>query len=118
MKVNVEVLECTSRTKLEFRLTKDYIDIDAEGLFCNKKRKTQITLETDQAKKTKVEAEVKQEATSLQEVSENLRDRKLEDISISGHNTGCATSPDDYLEKIKLFYVTVRVFTKCWPPKF
>ena len=72
MKVNIEVLECTSRTKLEFRLTKDYIDIDAEGLFCNKKRKTQITLETDDnAKKAKVEAEVKQEVTSLQEVSEN-----------------------------------------------
>ena len=72
MKVNIEVLECTSRTKLEFRLTKDYIDIDAEGLFCNKKRKTQITLETDDnAKKAKVEAEVKQEVTSLQEVSKN-----------------------------------------------
>ena len=60
MSVVVEILECQSRNKLEFKMTKEYIDIDAEGLFCNKKRKTEIKLaeQVKAPKKPKVEEEV------------------------------------------------------------
>ena len=70
MNVNVEVLNCASRNKLELRLTQEYIDMDAEGLFCNKKRKTEIRLAPEtEAKKQKIEADVKQEADNLAEVN-------------------------------------------------
>merc|ERR1719500_793280 len=71
MNVMVEILECQSRNKLEFKLTKEYIDIDAEGLFCNKKRKTEIKL-AEPAKKPKVEEEV--------DVKEEVKEAAEEDM--------------------------------------